>query len=455
MFEGIGKIDRRRLLSSGVAAGAGLWLNGLVRGAAAANATGQRKRSVILLWLGGGPSQIDTFDPKPNHENGGQFSAIDTVVPGLQLSENFPLLAQQADKIRVVRSVTSKEGDHSRGTHLLRTGFSPGGPAKKPPVTSAIGKVLSESESTLPPAVSIGGYSFLGGHPLGPSYLGPKFTALRVRESTSVPSTSSGGGNGNVTFANGPLAELRVESLDRPDEITDLRDQRRMKLWRELQGRFVESHAGTSVESHRAVYEDARTLLSGGEAGAFDLSEEAEDVRRAYGRGVFGQGCLLARRLVERGVPVVEVALDRATIGGHSWDTHSNNFEAVGRLSRELDAGFASLVQDLSQRGLLGSTSIICIGEFGRTPTINGSTGRDHFPRAFSAVLAGGSIESGGVYGETSEDGNKIVTDPVAVTSLLATVCSSIGVDPRSTVIDEFGRPVPIVDADPIPELLA
>jgi len=178
-------------------------------------------------------------------------------------------------------------------------------------------------------------------------------------------------------------------------------------------------------------------------------------VREAYGKGMFGQGCLLARRLVERGVPFVEVSLNSSSTGSFGWDTHSNNFETVKNLSSELDAGWATLMTELKQRGLLESTTIIWMGEFGRTPKINGGGGRDHFPQAWSCVLAGGGIAGGQVYGSTSADGMRVEEDKTSVGEVLATLCAALGVPPDTQNMSNTGRPIAIVDDSPIDRLLA
>ncbi len=190
-------------------------------------------------------------------------------------------------------------------------------------------------------------------------------------------------------------------------------------------------------------------------ATAFDLSKEPATVRDSYGKGVFGQGCLLARRLIERGVPFVEVSLSTSVSGGFGWDTHVNNFEIVKALSAELDAGWSTLLTDLKERGLLDRTTIVWMGEFGRTPRINGQAGRDHFPRAWSCVLAGGGIAGGQAYGRTSKDGMTIEENPVGVTDVLATLCAALGVPPDTENTSNSGRPIKIVDGDPIRKLLA
>jgi uncharacterized protein (DUF1501 family) len=203
------------------------------------------------------------------------------------------------------------------------------------------------------------------------------------------------------------------------------------------------------------VYDNALRMIHSDAAAAFDLSKEPAKVRDQYGKGVFGQGCLLARRLIETGVPFVEVSLSSSVSGGFGWDTHANNFEIVKNLSAELDAGWSSLMSDLSARGLLERTTIVWMGEFGRTPRINGQAGRDHFPKAWSCVLAGGGIAGGQAYGRTSKDGTTIEENPVGVTDVLATVCSAMGVPPDTENASNTGRPIKIVEGDPIKQLLS
>jgi uncharacterized protein (DUF1501 family) len=190
-------------------------------------------------------------------------------------------------------------------------------------------------------------------------------------------------------------------------------------------------------------------------AAAFDLSQEKAEARERYGKGVFGQGCLLARRLIEQGVPFVEVSLTSSSAGSYGWDTHANNFEAVKELSAELDSGWASLLADLEDRGLLERTTIVWMGEFGRTPQINGAAGRDHFPKAWSCVLAGGGIAGGQSYGRTSDDGTSIADNPVEVTDVLATLCAALGVPPETENDSNTGRPIKIVNGVPIDALLS
>ncbi|MCA9086126.1 MAG: DUF1501 domain-containing protein [Planctomycetaceae bacterium] len=403
-----------------------------------------RRRHCILLWMSGGPSQTDTWDLKPNHENGGEFKEIQTASPGLQFSEHLPKLATMSDKLAVIRGLSTKEGDHGRGTYLMRTGRKPMGPELYPSIGAVLAKQLAPGEIKLPGYISIGAYRAFNQDAFSPGFLGPAYGPLFVG-ATDIP--------GIIQAATGQYPELKVQSLERSEQITDLRMNKRLTLWRNLQSEFLATRSG-AASTHNAVYEGAVQLMNSSDAKAFDLSEEPDALRQEYGPTVFGQGCLLARRLVERGVPFVEVSLGTNS-GGVGWDTHSDNFNAVKQLSTELDNGWATLMKDLQERGLLESTTILWMGEFGRTPQINPSVGRDHFPTAWSTVLAGGGIAGGQAYGRTSEDGTTVVDGKVGVEDLLATVCAAVGISPSASNMSPTGRPIPLTDGSPIQAVLA
>lgn len=443
-------LKRRKFIQSSLSTSA-LAVSGFLPKIAMGAAKSGKRRACIILWMSGGPSQTDTFDMKPKHENGGQFSEISTNVPGIRFSEHFPELAKQADKLAIVRSLTSKEGDHERGSYFLQTGQKMGGPVKAPALRSLIGHQLTEGRTTLPPLVSVAGSGFIAARPIGSSFLGPRFQPMKVAVSTAAR-VDAGSVSGDIT--SGTAASLTVNSLSRFGSIDDQRWQRRVELWNALEGSFIADRKNQGLTAHQGTYQNARELMTSGQAEVFDLSNESASLRQGYGVGTFGQGCLLARRLVESGVSCVEVTLSSSTIGNSSWDSHTQNFPAVENLSRELDAGFAALLNDLQSRGLLETTTVVCMGEFGRTPRINNNAGRDHFPRAFAGVLAGGDVGSGQAYGKTSHDGMTIVENPVTIPQWLATICQATGIDPGQTVIDQSGRPVPIVDADPVWDLI-
>ncbi len=247
---------------------------------------------------------------------------------------------------------------------------------------------------------------------------------------------------------------MGVDDLHPPAGLAPSRSEGRLALWRSLQTDFVASHRSASPLAHETVYQRAVRMMHSEAAKAFDLSAEPDQVRDAYGRGRFGQGCLMARRLIERGVPFVEVALGGINDGGLGWDTHQNNFRLVRNLSGELDAGWATLMSELADRGLLETTTILWMGEFGRTPKINANAGRDHYPNAWACVLAGGGIHGGQAHGRTSDDGMTVEDGKVDVGDVLATLAAALGIDPATQNISEMGRPIKLAEGQPIREIL-
>jgi hypothetical protein len=410
----------------------------------------KRRRHCILLWMSGGPSQTDTFDLKPEHENGGEFKAIETSAPGLRISEHLPELAKMGDKLAVIRSLSTREGDHGRGTFLMRTGHPPMGPIRYPAIGASLSKQLgSDGLRGLPGYVSVGPFRVFAQDAFGPGFLGPRFGPLIVGASDmpGIQPQQPRGNNGQPP----PFPELKVQSMERAAGITEDRFTKRLEIWKKLQSNFLATRGEGAPKTHNTVYEGAVRLMDSEDANAFNLDDEPVELRESYGRNEFGQGCLLARRLVERGVPFIEVSLG----GGGGWDTHADNFNQVANLSRNLDAGWATLMKDLDDRGLLESTTILWMGEFGRTPSINGNAGRDHFPTAWSCVLAGGGIAGGQAYGQTSEDGNEVVENKVGVGDVLATLCEALGVPSTTPQQSNIGRPLPITDGTPIRDILA
>jgi hypothetical protein len=436
--------DWLKLAAAGVSTSC---LSGWLAPLATAAATNpQRKRACILLWMNGGPSQMDTFDLKPGHANGGPYKEIATKAPGLKISEHLPKLAEHGDRLAVVRSMTTKEGEHQRATFLLRTGQMPQGPIQYPPIGPLVAKELADPELALPPYVSIAPYRIFAPAAYGPGFLGPKFAPLVVGEIQFNPQQ-----------ANAYEQSLKVQDLDRTRDIEAAQGEARLDILKGLQGDFLARRGGVSALSHYTAYERAVRLMKSEAGRAFDLDEEADSLRDAYGRNLFGQGCLLARRLVERGVPFVEVTHGGFNNNALGWDTHANNFDLVKRLSEILDPAWATLMTDLKARGLLDSTLIVWMGEFGRTPKINQGRGRDHYPNAWSTVLAGGGIKGGQAVGKTSADGTTVEERPVSVADFLATICGALGIDYTKQNQSNVGRPIRIVDksAKPIQEVLA
>ena len=362
----LNELDRRRWMQSAGMGMLGLSMSGWLPALAQQIAADKRRtRHCILLWMGGGPSQTDTFDMKPNHENGGEFKEIATNVPGVRFSEHLPQLAKHADQLAIIRSLSTKEGDHSRGTHLMRTGQPPMGVVRYPAIGAALAKHLMPPEITLPPYVSVAPFRGISNEAFGPGFLGPKYAPLVV------------GGNGSGGAAEAEVfAELNSRCAQSPRGASPpTRCNGGSICGRHSKSRFLAQHPNETIRAHRAVYDNSLQMIESDASDAFDLSQEDDVVREAYGKGTFGQGCLLARRLVERGVPFVEVSLNNASSGGLGWDTHNNNFETVKNLSAELDAGWSTLMTELKDRGLLESTTIVWMGEFGRTPKINGGAG--------------------------------------------------------------------------------
>jgi hypothetical protein len=432
--------SRRDLLKISLASAFGVsysgWLGPLARSSARAAEAGARQRSCIVLWMTGGPSQLDTFDLKPGHKNGGPYKEIATAVPGIRISEHLPEIAKHTHEMAIIRSMSSKEGDHGQATHMMLTGYREQEAVRYPEIGSIISKELGKVDNELPNYVSISPFRFSNA---GAGFLGPQYAPLVVTGDSDNPQAR---------------ANMSVENL-MPPKGGDLASlQSRFELLDFVQSEFNKRYKSDSAVSHRANYERAVRMVKSQAKAAFKLEDEPATLRDAYGRNRFGQGCLLARRLVERDVPYVEVTL---TGPQGNWDTHQKNFDTVKQLSEILDPAWGTLMTDLKRRGLLDSTLVVWMGEFGRTPTINPQQGRDHFPIAWSTVLAGGGIKGGQVWGDTGASGMQVEKDPVSVPDYLATICAALGIDHTKENITEEGRPIPIVDRGhkPIRELLA
>jgi hypothetical protein len=365
----------------------------------------------VVLFMHGGASQIDTFDPKPGRATGGEFAAIESSVAGLRVSEHLPKLAARMHQLALIRSLTAKEGNHERARYLMHTGFVPQGGVVHPGFgAQAARAAMAVHGSQLPGYVSVN----LAGQ--GPGYLGAAWAPFTV-----------------------PDAEKPVRNLAPPPSVDPARVERRVELWRALDAGFADDHGTAQVIGARAVGEQAVAMTRAPELAAFDLSRETEPTRARYGEGSFAQGCLMARRLLEVGVPFVEV-------GMRGWDTHDDNFSRVRALSGELDRGASALIDDLIVSGLWSQTLLLWVGDFGRTPRINGRGGRDHFPRVSSVVLGGGPINAGVVIGSSDADGEEIATRPVTVPDLFASLAHGIGLDAGEVHVTGEGRPVTTVD---------
>jgi hypothetical protein len=411
-------LDRRALIRSGVVGVSGLFAASLLfpRRAAAASA---RARSVVWLWLNGGPSHIDTFDPKPGTPQGGPFKAIKTRAKGMEISEHLPHLAELGDRFSLVRSMTSREGNHDRARYLVHSGYAPTPTVQHPALGAWVSKELSRGGLELPRFVSIGGPSLGGG------FLGVEHAPFVLRPGKTP------------------------DNIELPPMVDRDRFERRRQFLASLESSFADETGDSKVKARRAVYDGAVKMMQSTQLAAFDLEREPEKVRAAYGDHDFGRGCLTARRLVEVGVPFVEVTLD-------GWDTHKDNFERTKKLMSMLDSASATLFRELEERRLLASTLVVVAGEFGRTPNINANDGRDHHPKAWSLLLGGGGVRSGIVYGKTTLDGDTVADQPVTVPDLFATLATLLGMDPEETVLTPAGRPISLTDhGRPVRELIA
>lgn len=364
-------------------------------------------RAMILLWMAGGPSQLETFDPKPGTENGGPTEAIQTAVPGIQIAQGWDATAKVMGDLALIRSLTNKEGNHQRATYQLHTGYVPSGSVKHPSLAANIARELAPADLELPAVVSVGLTS-------GAGFLGVDYEPFVVRDPGRMPD--------NVTSG-----------------VSPQRLRRQLELQSQLEAEFAKRVGAQPVANQRGIYEKAARMILGPSTKAFDIGGEPETVKRQYGETPFGRGCLLARRLVEAGVPCVEVR-------SNGWDTHQDNFNATSRLAGQVDPALAALIADLKQRGLLETTVVLWIGEFGRTPRINPRGGRDHYPRVFSAAIAGGGIRGGQVVGASTANGTSIAERPVTVNDLFTSVCKALQVDPTRERISPQGRPIKIVD---------
>lgn len=360
--------------------------------------------SVILIWQGGGPSHIDTWDPKPDAptEIRGSFDPIDTNVTGIQISEHLPLLAKQMDKINIIRSMVTNEGAHERGTHYMLTGFTPL-PGFAVPGYGAVASKFRGGRSALPPYIAIPSPLNDGG---GAGFLG---AALNPFSPSGDPAS----------------ANFSVRDLDLPSGVSVEQADRRRTLREAIDSQFKKFETGSdTIRATGEFYNRAYSLLSSQDArAAFDLKQEKDSVRDEYGRNRFGQSALLARRLVETGVRFVTIS-----VGG--WDTHYNGFRSLGEnLLPMYDKTVSALIRDLHERGLLKNTMVLSMGEFGRTPVVNKDGGRDHYARVFSMMMAGGGLKGGQVIGASDARGMEAAARPVRPEDVAATIYQQLGID--------------------------
>lgn len=378
-----------------------------------ANAADMKKKnkSVILLWMGGGPSTIDLWDLKPGSATGGPFKPISTSADGIQICEHLPLMGQQMHHMNIVRSMSTREADHMRGRYYMHTGYVPNPNIEHPSYGSVISHELIATipQLDIPPFVSIGGTS------IGPGFLGATYAPFVV--------------NSNGT----------VRDLDMGIEANRL--NQRLQMLKTIEDKFVKENRGDYASDHSKLLTKTVKLMTSSQMEVFKVSKEPKQVQERYGNTGFGRGCLMARRLVEIGVPFIEVDL-----GG--WDNHNDIFPTLqNQKLPELDKAMSALISDLNDRGLLDSTAIIWMGEFGRTPNINGNAGRDHWARSWSVVVGGAGFKRGIAVGETSPDGKEVISESYTSQDLMASVLKSLGISLETTFTSKNGRPMKIANS--------
>ncbi len=415
-------LARRQFLGT-MAAGAGAMMGGLsmlARPAISAELNKQQKR-VLVFNMHGGLSQLESWDPKPGTPTGGPFRAINTSVPGTQICELWPETAKQMHRLAIVRGVNTAEDDHGKGIKMMLTGRREMPGVENPVLGAVVAKAVANEASGLPGHIQItaGG----GGRTNDSAYLGPKYAGLAL-------------GNGQ------PPA-----NTVRPDAIAAAADEQRNAMRRAANERFLSRRRTAMTDAYTYSYEQAQQLMA--QRDIFDVAKESEADQARYGKHDIGRHCLLARRLIESGITYVQVS--------HSnYDSHNENFIFHGEQIGEFDRPFATLVADLADRGLLESTLIVVLSEFGRTPNINHLVGRDHWSKAWSVLMGGGRVIPGAVIGKTNPNGTEVIERQVDHGHLFHTYLQAVGVD-TSKSFDIGGRPIPIADPaySGIKELLA
>jgi hypothetical protein len=409
---------------------------------AAETALKKENKSLIILWMGGGPSHLDTWDPKPDSENGGEFKPIKTKAEGIQISEILPTIADQMQHLSLIRALGSNEGSHERGTVLMNTGRQPSPVVQYPAAGAVASSLLTDKNLALPGFIGIGGTA----QRIGPGFLGSLYAPFTVQNPGQPP------------------ANIRPPDTLGQGKDADDRTRRRQRLFYAVEDNFTASlypHIPENTEerkaladpaaSHETIYKKAFDLTISPLRAVFDVSQEKAGTKELYGgeKNQFGMGCLLARKLIEKGVTCVEVDL-----GG--WDNHQNIFKTLSTGNGpRLDKGMSGLVKDLVDRGLWKNTVVLWMGEFGRTPKINQNAGRDHWGRIWTVALGGGAIKGGQVFGASTKDGMDFEgSEKATVGDLFATIYKGLGLDPATQVRDNLGRPLNIAEGKPIASLV-
>jgi Protein of unknown function (DUF1501) len=407
---------------------------------AAAPELKKQAKSLVIFWMGGGPSHLDLWDLKPGETNGGEFKPVKTTADGVEISEILPTVASQFKHLSVIRSLVTNEGSHDRGTTLMNTGKAPDPVVQYPAMGAIASSLLTPKELPLPGFIGVGGTA----QRIGPGFLGMAYAPFTVQNAGQPPA--------NIK----PPAGLG----DKDMEMERLR--RRQRLFNSLENDFAEESfphltrkdereaAGSPAQAHATIYKKAFDLTVSPLRTIFEVQKEPKTVIDSYGgmQNQFGMGCLLARKLVEQGVTCVEVDL-----GG--WDNHANIFPTLrNNLGPKLDKGMGTMVKELVESGKWKDTVVLWMGEFGRTPRINQNAGRDHWGRVWSVVVGGGAIKGGQVYGATSKDGTDVKDKPCSIGDLYATVYKGLGLEPSTKVRDNLGRPKEIAEGKPLDSLV-
>ncbi len=433
----LGTTDRRHFMAH-AAAGAAVTVPGLsflTNLRAAAPELKKKQKSLIILWMAGGPATIDIWDMKPGSPNGGEHRPKPTAASGVEISEHMPNTAKQFKNLSIIRSLSTREGDHARGTFMMNSGRSPSPLLDYPSIGSVLSyyqamDVESMKNADLPAFISVA-----GGPAATPGFLGMKYAPFQVQNPGTMP-----------------------ENVSPPTGIQEIQMARRAALFQKLEGGFNTNVQLDAARAHKEVYEKALNLVVSNRKEVFNLEKEIDGkpipmaLKEEYGAAGtgannFGRGCLLARKLVEAGTACVEISL-----GG--WDMHGGIFNALStRALPTLDKAMGALTRDLKDRGKLEDTVIVWMGDFGRTPKINQNGGRDHYPRAWSVVLGGGNLKGGIAYGATDKDGTEAVDKKTDILGLYATLYKGLGIDPtpetNASVRDNLGRPYYIAGDKP------
>lgn len=412
------QLSRRRLLGAAAA-----WGLGRLAEPALAEELQKRQKQVLFIWIDGGVSQLESWDPKPGTQFGGPFRDIATSVPDIRISELLPKSARQMHHLALVRSLCTKDNAHSSGVARIQRGDPKNRGVVYPYFGSAVAQLLGPGTSGMPPYVWIkpGSGGFIYGDA---GFLGPKYGAL--------------------AFGDGKPPE----NLLRSPAVSEADDALRQELRRRAETRYAQGRRTNSVEANGFVYDVAGELTK--RAGLFDESKFSPQDAERYGRHELGRHMLMARKMLEAGVTFVKV-------NSYGWDTHGDNFVGHANLVPKFDQAFAAIIEDLAASGMLEHVLVIAISEFGRTPRINGHVGRDHWPEAWSAVMAGCGIKRGLAVGKTNDEGTWVTTDEYDIGHMFHTWFVALGIDPKQTEYDNNGQPLPIAheDCHAVAELLA